>query len=67
MDMKNFFNSMTKDGVINLFIYLHKTKAIWSANYIANTEDLVKVLTYRNIVPQGAPSSPALSNLYMLI
>ena len=66
MDIKNFFNSITKESLINLFTYLDKAKPIWSSGSIPNTQDIVEVLTYRDIVPQGAPSSPALSNLYML-
>ncbi len=70
MDIKNFFNSMTKDSILSLFVYLQRAKPIWNIitqpDLMQNIEDIAEVLTYRDIVPQGAPSSPALSNLYML-
>lgn len=70
MDIKNFFNSITKKNLITLFLYLDRAKRIWTGstrkNVEKNTRDLIDILTYRDIVPQGAPSSPIVSNLYML-
>lgn len=70
MDIKNFFNSIKKEPLIELFKYLDRTKRIWATTdrkiIEKNTEDLVNIITYRDIVPQGAPSSPVVSNLYML-
>lgn len=82
MDVKNFFNSITDTGLEDLFRYLQGVKPIWTATknlsmwgnaYTAErkridelNQDLIELFTYKGIVPQGAPSSPALSNLYML-
>ncbi len=85
LDIKNFFNSITKERVIELLHFLHRSKPIWKqeeagkAGFISTSmlpdkkkkldqsiDDLAELLTYKGIVPQGAPTSPALSNLFML-
>ena len=75
MDMKNFFNSIKSDKLEETFKYLHSQKPIWkglTSSYKNRdkieklNKDLIEVLTLKGIVPQGAPSSPALSNLFML-
>ncbi len=75
MDMKNFFNSIKEAKLAEMFSYLHGQKKIWSnltPGYKGRHEeqnlskDLIAVLTLKGIVPQGAPSSPAVSNLFML-
>jgi hypothetical protein len=78
MDIKNFFNSIDAEGLANLFKYLHRVEPFWilnsdPKNFLSSSTklalknvDLINLLTFRGRVPQGAPSSPALSNLYML-
>ena len=64
MDITNFFWTIKKDRVGRLLKYLAK-----KAGVVASDDDialLAEVLTYRQSVPQGAPTSPVLSNLICL-
>jgi hypothetical protein len=80
LDIKDFFSSIKEEQLIQLFYRLHyntKNSTIWGpdkAGYThirrkeieQNNQDLIKILTYKGMLPQGAPTSPAVSNLYML-
>jgi len=66
IDIRNFFNSIKEVHVKNTLEYLFDKRLPYEK---ASTEDimvLIKLLTYRGRVPQGAVTSPALSNLFML-
>lgn len=75
MDVKNFFNSIRTENLIDLFRYLQFLGKLWTVSNkyptytsrnFAQTGLLIELLTFKDMVPQGAPSSPALSNIYML-
>lgn len=55
MDLKDFFSSVSKKKVFYLFSNLGYSKEM---SYIFAT-----ICTYQNALPQGAPTSPKLSNL----
>lgn len=65
MDIKNFFNSISKKQVEETLIYMQsnkrRLKSPWDIIPV-----ITEVLTLRKAVPQGAPTSPAISNLVML-
>jgi retron-type reverse transcriptase len=66
IDIKNFFNSITEKEVWSTLEFLFNKKLPYDT---ATTDDIgviVQLLTYRGRVPQGAASSPAISNLFML-
>lgn len=55
LDLENFFPSITVESIEKIFISLGYTKAI--------SDLLSKLCTRNGTLPQGAPSSPCLSNL----
>lgn len=55
IDLKDFFPSITRQMVYSIFYHLGYSKEI--ANIFTT------ICTYKNVVPQGAPTSPKLSNL----
>lgn len=55
MDLKNFYPSIKRDKVFYLF------KNIGYNNYISNV--LTNLCTYKDVLPQGAVTSPYISNL----
>lgn len=55
MDIKNFFPSITQERVFRIFNYYGYTKKI---SFV-----LSKFCTYNGILPQGAPTSPCISNI----
>lgn len=56
-DIENYFGSVSSDGIYNLLI----------RNKLENnlSEVVSKIVTYRNKLPQGAPTSTILSNAYL--
>lgn len=65
LDLLNFFNSITQAQVIELVKFLLGKKKLFNYNKTTIWE-ISELLTYKERVPQGAPSSPALSNLFCL-
>ena len=59
-DFKNFFHQITLTDVSNIF----KSNIFNFDNNTAHT--LAKICTYKGRLPMGAPTSPALSNLYTI-
>jgi len=66
IDIKNFFNSITKKQVCSTLEYLFDKKLPYGTATSDDINTVVELLTYRDRVPQGASSSPAISNLFML-
>ncbi|MBC8436839.1 RNA-directed DNA polymerase [bacterium] len=68
MDLKNFFSTIKIYKVAKLLTFLtsrHSTITGKQVTFV-NTDDkekLARLLTYKNTLPQGAPSSPAIANL----
>jgi len=59
-DFKDFFHQITTKDVYNIFIGR-------LFNFDKNTANtLAKICTYKGRLPMGAPTSPALSNLYSI-
>ncbi len=68
MDIYNFFGSITHRQIENLFRFLMQKSSKFK-NYATDDiliENLASLVTYRGRVPQGAPTSPVLSNLICL-
>ncbi len=66
MDLKNFFNSIDFNLAIRTLTYV--TNQMHQKNITKEWPQkdlklLANLVTYRGLVPQGAPTSPALSNL----
>jgi len=55
IDLEDFFPSITKNKVSDLLTSKFKLNA-------EEAEIVAEILTFRNILPQGAPSSPIISN-----
>ncbi len=66
IDIKNFFNSITEKQVYSTFEYLFDRRLPYDKATSSDISIIVKLLTYRGRVPQGAITSPAVSNLFML-
>ncbi len=66
IDIKNFFNSITEKQVYSTFEYLFDRRLPYEKATSGDINTIVKLLTYRGRVPQGAITSPAVSNLFML-
>ncbi len=69
MDLSNFFPSIKKARVLTLAAHLLRRleKRLWGFTYTA--EDalyLTELVVYKERVPQGAPTSPAIANLIAL-
>jgi len=65
IDIYNFFPSIKEDRVINLFKYLlNKRGTTWSTN---EYRILARLSCLDMGLPQGAPTSPTLSNAYCLM
>ncbi len=65
-DLRNFFNSITVRPVIKVLFGILLNPRFNNVSWIATNDDcvlLAKFLCYHGKVPQGAPTSPALSNL----
>lgn len=72
MDIKNFFNSIKKEEIYKL---LSRRCTDVDEEYMIDAGFskrrkilgvMTDCLTYKGMLPQGAPTSPALSNIYML-
>lgn len=60
IDLKDFFPSITKERVINAL----QLEPFELNDYLVST--LAKLMTYKGILPQGAPSSPLVTNIIAL-
>ena len=58
LDIKDFFPSISVDDIFRIFYYCGYTKEL--------SYTLSKLCTYDGFMPQGAPSSPAISNIRCL-
>lgn len=58
IDLKDFFPSVTYEQIFYVFKYYGYTKEV---SFV-----LARLCTYKNSLPQGAPTSPALSNIVCL-
>ena len=58
IDIENFFSSTPFEKVFRLFVYYGYTKEVAFL--------LSRICTYENVLPQGAPTSPYLSNIVNL-
>lgn len=58
MDLKDFFPSITQEQVFRIFYYYGYT--------IGVSNMLARICTYEEFLPQGAPTSPYISNLVCL-
>ena len=65
LDIKNFFNTIKYARVFELLKTLLSKRPIIEASD-SNARILAELLTYRGRVPQGAPTSPTISNLVCL-
>lgn len=66
IDIRNFFNSINEYQVKNTLEYLFNKRLPYDKASTDDIEILTRLLTYKGRVPQGAVTSPALSNLFML-
>jgi RNA-directed DNA polymerase len=69
MDLKDFFGSVKEKMVLSTLRALLPKRFADEVTTPMSIDDLVliaKLLTYKGRVPQGAPTSPALTNLYVL-
>lgn len=57
IDIKNFFGSLKRPHVFNLFISMGYNRLV--------AITLTNITTYQNKLPQGAPTSPYISNLIL--
>lgn len=58
MDIKDFFPSITIDTIFRIFFYYGYTHEV--------SFSLAKLCTYEEVLPQGSPTSPYLSNIACL-
>lgn len=66
-DIKDFFNSIYEGRVYSLLIsILNRVEVFDMKNSRNDIGILSELMTFKNRVPQGAPTSPALSNLICL-
>ena len=66
IDIKNFFNSIREEQVYSTLEYLFDKRLPYEKAMSSDINVITKLLTYRGRVPQGAVTSPAISNLFML-
>jgi hypothetical protein len=66
IDIKNFFNSISEHQVYSTLEYLFDKRLPYEKATSSDINVITKLLTYRGRVPQGAVTSPAVSNLFML-
>jgi len=60
-DIKNFYDSITKDHLIGLFIYNQKIPKLLNLLNI-DLQDFIELLTYNGKLPQGFITSPHIAN-----
>lgn len=60
VDIQDFFGSITIQQVFDTFNYINKKKAYNFSE--AELQTLTDLVTYREALPQGAPTSPTLAN-----
>lgn len=69
IDVLNFFGSIHELRVIKLISFLFSAYVKRDPSFVFRKDDIpliASLLTFKGSIPQGAPSSPALSNLYCL-
>jgi RNA-directed DNA polymerase len=66
IDIRNFFNSILEHQVYSTLEYLFDKRLPYDKASSGDIQVITKLLTYRGRVPQGAVTSPAVSNLFML-
>lgn len=66
LDIRDFFNSIMSTKVEKTLERLFNKKIPYDDVSISDITVLAKLLTYKGRVPQGALTSPAVSNLFML-
>jgi retron-type reverse transcriptase len=66
VDLLNFFNSIKYPLVKNMINYLFEKRRPYDVTVDDELNILTELVTYRAMIPQGAPTSPALSNLILL-
>lgn len=66
LDIQNFFNSILEEQVYSTLEYLFGKRLPYDKTTSGDINVITKLLIYRGRVPQGAVTSPAISNLFML-
>lgn len=67
VDIKNFFPSINRNQVRNMFSFLNEKKKFVNLDLTSKDFDLLtELVTFADELPQGAPTSPMLANLICL-
>ena len=69
MDISNFFNSVKSANLYKLIFHLFNRYKNFEKDFVFDKNDLqnfINLVTHKGQLPQGAPTSPALANLYCM-